>query len=166
MIGDQEIAGRFNCGLGRRAATLLVGGGNEPLYLPPRGRQPAMIRYTRDYARSALHELAHWTLASARRRTLVDYGYGYVAPPRGPADQAAFFDSELRVQALESLFCRACGLDFHVSADNIGAGNIGAEAGAFAERVDNAAERLSQSGLPGSAARIMEDLGQLAGANA
>lgn len=121
VLDHRAIAGRFNAGPGRTAATLLVGGAEEPLYLPERGRQPAIIRYTRDYAQSALHEIAHWCLAGRQRRRVVDYGLWYQPPPRSVADQARFYHAEVPVQALEMLLSEACGRAFHFSADNPGA---------------------------------------------
>ena len=58
--------------------TLIMGGFDEPLYLPEDGDKPAVIRYTKDYYRSVLHELAHWCVAGRERRKLEDYGYWYV----------------------------------------------------------------------------------------
>ena len=76
MVGrpltDLEIADCFNAGLGRRHRTRLLGGAPEPLFEPARAGGDAVIHYTRDYATSALHELAHWCLAgrcSGRIRT-------------------------------------------------------------------------------------------------
>jgi elongation factor P hydroxylase len=116
-LTDREIAGCFNRHLGRRHGVRLVGGAAEPLYLP--GQEGwSVIRYTRDYAASALHELAHWCIAGAERRRRVDYGYWYAAPPRTPADQMAFVAAELPVQALESVLASACGVEFRVSVDD------------------------------------------------
>lgn len=46
-------------------ATILVGGGSEPLYLPSEDPpcEPHRIVYREDYFASALHEVAHWCLA-------------------------------------------------------------------------------------------------------
>ncbi len=120
-MDHRVIAGRFNAGPGRRARTLLIGGAPEPLYLPACGRQPARIRYTRDYAASALHEIAHWCLAAPQRRCRVDYGLWYVPPPRSAADQMRFYGAEVSVQALEMVLTEVCGMAFHISADNPGA---------------------------------------------
>jgi elongation factor P hydroxylase len=117
-IDHRVLAGRFNARLGRPMAVRLVGGAEEPLYLPPRGPRGAIIRYARDHAQSVLHELAHWCLAGAERRRLVDYGYWYEPPPRCAVRQARFFRAEAPVQALEMLFARACGLTFHFSTDD------------------------------------------------
>jgi hypothetical protein len=145
-VDHREIAGRFNARVGRRAGTLLVGGAAEPLYLPAGGRRPAIIRYTRDYARSALHEIAHWCRADPRRRSQVDYGLWYQPPPRPAAMQARFFAAEVPVQALEMLLAEACGLAFHFSADNPGAAD-GAERCAFEQRVRQRFARLC-AGVP------------------
>ncbi|MGD8415415.1 MAG: elongation factor P hydroxylase [Pseudomonadales bacterium] len=116
-LTDRQIAGCFNRGLGRRHRVRLLGGAEEPLYLP--GDDWATIRYTRDYAASALHELAHWCTAGAARRRLADYGYWYRPPPRSTAEQAAFARVEVPVQALEMRFADAAGLPFRVSVDDL-----------------------------------------------
>lgn len=128
------IAGRFNTRFGRRAGVLLLGGAAEPLYTPGRGRYPALIRYTRDYARSALHEIAHWLLARPDRRELVDYGLWYRPPPRSAAQQARFYAAEVPVQALEMLLSEAAGVSFRFSADNPGVDQDAARLG-FESRV-------------------------------
>lgn len=116
-LTDREIAGCFNRSLGRRHGVRLVGGATEPLYVPDQDGW-SIIRYTRDYAASALHELAHWCIAGLERRRRVDYGYWYAAPPRSAADQTAFVTVELPVQALESVLASACGVEFRVSVDD------------------------------------------------
>jgi elongation factor P hydroxylase len=119
-VTHDEIAARFAATAGRRYHALLEGGAEEPLYLPPRDGRPARIRYTRDYAQSALHELAHWCIAGPARRTLVDYGYWYRPPPREPGEGARFLAVEARVQGLELLFARVASVRFHVSLDDPG----------------------------------------------
>jgi L-2-hydroxyglutarate oxidase LhgO/elongation factor P hydroxylase len=116
-----EIAGLFNGRFGRRHRVRLLGGAREPEYQPASDRQPAVIRYTRDYARSALHELAHWCIAGAERRRLRDYGYWYQPPPRNERQLAAFARVECRVQALELLLSEAAGISFCVSVDDVSA---------------------------------------------
>ena len=131
-LTDVQIAECFNTGLGHRFGVRLLGGASEPVYEPGSDGEPAVIRYTRDYPASALHELAHWCIAGSRRRRLPDYGYWYRPPPRSDAEQAAFFRVELPVQALEARLARAAGLRFRVSVDDL-------------ERTD-AAERLAAAG--------------------
>ena len=98
---------------------MLEGGFEEPVYLAGTSvaGEPARIRYTRDYFRSALHEVAHWCVAGPRRRRLDDYGYWYAPDGRDAAAQAEFLRVEVRPQALEALFCAACNHPFRVSLD-------------------------------------------------
>ena len=100
----------------------LLGGADEPLYLPARDDNPAEIHFRDDYFSSALHEIAHWCIAGAERRKQVDYGYWYVADGRDAQAQEAFFKAEVKPQALEWLFSLACDYPFRVSVDNVVAG--------------------------------------------
>ena len=60
------------------AHTRLQGGAEEPIYFPSGdARQHNEIHFTRDYCASAMHEIAHWCVAGAERRRLVDFGYWY-----------------------------------------------------------------------------------------
>jgi hypothetical protein len=93
-----------------------------------------------------LHELAHWCVASPRRRRLVDYGYAYIAPPRDASAQQRFFASEERNQAVESLFAAAAEFPFRVSCDDF-TGDSDATV-AFAARVAARAKRYQRDGLP------------------
>jgi len=133
-------------------ATVLVGGGAEPLYVPssdPR-RAPHRVIYREDYFASALHEVAHWCLAGAERRTLEDYGYWYRPDGRSPDEQAEFERAEARPQALEWIFADACGFAFHLSADNL-SGQPGPSE-RFLARVREAKRSLLEDGLPDRAA--------------
>ena len=131
-----------------RNRTILVGGGDEPLYLPSGApeRQPHRIIYREDYLASALHEVAHWCLAGTRRRLLEDYGYWYAPDGRDDDAQAAFERVEARPQALEWILSDACGFEFNLSADNLGAG-VGPSA-RFAAAVAHAKRRFLADGLP------------------
>ncbi|HBC18286.1 MAG TPA: ATPase, partial [Alcanivorax sp.] len=60
--------------------------------------------------------------------------------------QAQFTRVEVYPQALEALFCAACGHPFRVSLDNLN-GEAGEE-GAFALKVREKAQDLLKSGLP------------------
>lgn len=131
--------------------TLLVGGAEEPFYQPPMDGQPARIIYTRDYFRSALHEIAHWCVAGPARRKLADFGYWYAADGRDARQQLAFQQVEVRPQALELLFCAATGHPFRVSLDNLH-GEAG-EAAGFEDAVLGRARHLAQAGVSGRAGR-------------
>lgn len=103
--------------------TRLRGGAAEPFYRPAGdGVDFHCIEFTRDYAASALHEVAHWCVAGPERRQLPDYGYWYAPDGRTAEQQREFEQVEIRPQALEWIFARACGLRFRVSADNLQAG--------------------------------------------
>jgi elongation factor P hydroxylase len=146
-------------------ATILEGGAPEPLYLPSPdpARAPHRILYREDYFASALHEVAHWCLAGARRRQLEDYGYWYRPDGRTADEQIEFERAEARPQALEWVFAEACGFAFHLSADNL-AGALG-PSDRFEQAVRAAkAEHLAR-GLPRRAARFVDAI-HLARANA
>ena len=102
-------------------ATRLVGGGAEPLYLPASGSDTAQLIFRDDYASSALHEAAHWCIASSVRRQQTDFGYHYIQSPRSAAEQSQFYRLELRSQSLEWHFSQAAGVAFAVSTDNFAA---------------------------------------------
>lgn len=125
--------------------TLLVGGAPEPLYTPAAGDEPARIFYTRDYFRSALHEIAHWCVAGPARRMLEDYGYWYAPDGRSAEQQREFEVVEVYPQALELIFCAACGHDFRVSADNLNGPPL--DLAAFQDAVRRKAEALLNQGL-------------------
>jgi elongation factor P hydroxylase len=120
-LDAEAIAVVFNATFAARFATVMLGGAEEPLYLPGTNGVPARILYRSDFAASALHEAAHWCIAGPLRRRHVDYGYGYVPPPRPAAARRAFFDAERDVQALECAFAESAGLPFRISADDFAA---------------------------------------------
>lgn len=136
--------------------TLLLGGFSEPLYLPSSGTAPAEIRFTRGYARSALHELAHWCIAGEERRKQVDYGYWYCPDGRGPAEQAEFYRVEVKPQALEMAFSRACGVAFEVSCDNL-SGEPG-DVRRFTEAVTAQHKAYESEGYPSRAGELLRIL--------
>ncbi len=157
VLDHAAISGRFNAWFGnlRPRPTLLIGGAEEPVYLPARGSRPALIRYAYDYPRSALHELAHWCLAGSRARALEDYGLWYQPPPRSVAEQARFYAAEVPVQALEMLLSRACGIEFRFSADNPGA-DYGPDREAFERKVAACCSRLLRYGPGADAERVLD----------
>jgi len=132
-----------------------VGGGEEPVYLPG---TPAKIIFTHDYFSSALHEVAHWCIAGKARREQVDYGYWYVPDGRTYEQQMAFEQVEIKPQAVEWVFNRACGYQFRLSADNLDA-LIGASE-AFKIDVLRQAQEYCEKGLPKRAQRFASALAQ------
>lgn len=138
--------------------TLLRGGADEPVYLPAEGEAAAQIRYRHDYLASALHETAHWCIAGARRRQLLDYGYWYAEEGRDDAAQAAFERVEARPQAIEWCFADAVGVPFRVSLDNPGRGEL--DPAPFEARVRAERRRLEAEGLPPRAERFLRALSE------
>lgn len=137
--------------------TVLVGGAAEPLYAPATSPDELhRVFYRADYPSSALHETAHWCIAGRRRRRLEDYGYWYEPDGRSADAQRAFEAVEAAPQALESLFAEACGVAFHLSADNLKAGGLPSRR--FADAVAARRRRYLDEGLPRRAARFLRAL--------
>ncbi len=154
IAADLEVLFRV-CFLGRYR-TILVGGGEEPVYLPSENavRTPHRIVYREDYFASALHEVAHWCLAGRARRQREDYGYWYAPDGRSAEMQAEFERVEARPQALESIFSAACDHPFVLSADNLEAG-MGVSS-SFEASVMRERKRFESEGLP-PRARVFRD---------
>ena len=139
--------------------TLLVGGDEEPLYLPASGpNAPHLLFYREDYAASALHEVAHWCIAGQARRAQVDFGYWYAPEGRNAEQQRAFEAVEVKPQALEWFFALACGRVFRISVDNFGADGSLPDNTAFCRSVAEQARRYQQQGLPDRARLFFNQL--------
>ena len=140
----------------------LVGGAEEPLYLPTTDEDhSARIIYTRDYVSSALHEIAHWCIAGESRRKLVDYGYWYEGDGRSLAAQKKFEAAEIKPQALEWIFSEAIGIRFRVSVDNLTGEPMDAET--FKVQVVAQARHFLSSGMPTRATQFARALADAAG---
>jgi elongation factor P hydroxylase len=132
--------------------TLLKGGGEEPLYRPSvKPGDPHEIVFKGDFSASALHEIAHWCIAGASRRTLEDYGYWY-DPARNGTEQARFQSVERSPQALEWIFSVAAGRPFRVSFDNLDDPVHGRDA--FRRAIRDAVHDYLARGLPRRAGRF------------
>lgn len=133
-----QIVEIFNNYFSSAFKTVILGGLDEPLYIPadlmitediaaefPENHPIFEVStYSRiyiraDYPRSALHEIAHWLVAGKKRRALLDYGYWYCPDGRTEQQQIEFGKVEILPQALEKLFCDLMGLDFSPSLDNL-----------------------------------------------
>ncbi len=133
--------------------TRLMGGADEPLYLPAEREDGYhTIFFTRDYTASALHELAHWCLAGAARRQRVDYGYWYAPDGRSAEQQSEFERVEVKPQAIEWHLTMACQRRFRLSADNLEGGCEPSPA--FVAAVVAQARSYARDGLPPRAARL------------
>lgn len=115
-----EVCRLFDSCFANEFNTRLVGGAVEPIYLPA-GADCIFHRvvFREDYFASALHEIAHWCVAGARRRQLADYGYWYAPDGRDRKQQLAFEQAEVYPQTLEWMFCQAAHYRFRPSADNL-----------------------------------------------
>lgn len=140
-----------------RYRTRIVGGFAEPFYKAATDDAFAEIRYTHDYQRSALHELAHWCVAGEQRRGQDDYGYWYAPDGRDNTQQQLFFQVEVRPQAIEKHFCSALGVPFAVSVDNLGSPDV-AGVSEFSTAVDERFTHYSEHGLPARAGVIYQCL--------
>lgn len=120
VLDCEQIKAVFEGVFGQSHHIVLKGGGEEPLYLPAGdGRLVNELIYTRDYAASALHEIAHWCLASPEQLTQKDWGHWYRPDGRTVEQQRQFEQAEARVQGLEWILCMAAGLRFRPSTDNL-----------------------------------------------
>jgi len=156
---SQALADCFNREFAARYRVRCLGGYDEPEFLPANGRQDAQLRYTRDYAASALHEIAHWCIADLVRHRQPDFGYWYVPPPRTRSQQHAFFHAELRVQSVEAVFAFHAGVKFVASVDDVC--QAPADSQQFAQQVQARFLRLrAGSGLPPRAERYIRALGR------
>lgn len=139
--------------------TRLIGGFHEPFYKAAERDSLAEVQFTRDYERSALHELGHWCIAGKQRRHMNDYGYWYVPDGRPDEQQRLFYTVETKPQALEKHFCNALALPFVVSADNLG-NYCQADMEAFSDRVNEQYSSYQQQGFPLRVTEIYDCLRQ------
>ena len=160
MRGDHRAVERLFAACFRdRYRTVLVGGGDEPLYVPSNGAVGMhRIVYRHDYVQSAFHEVAHWCIAGPERRQLVDYGYWYAPDGRTDEQQVAFERVEVAPQALEWLFSEAWGSRFVLSADNLAGGS--SPSPTFAAAVATKRAHYEHVGPPARAALFLRVLSQ------
>jgi elongation factor P hydroxylase len=151
----QDLIRLFNGQFEHSLNTVLVRGDDEPVYLPADAEHPQhRIIFAHGFFASALHEISHWCVAGAKRRTQVDFGYWYKPDGRTAEEQALFESVEVKPQALEWMLSVACGHRFHFSADNLSA-EIGASRG-FEARVQRQVLHYLEVGLPSRAGLLVE----------
>lgn len=146
-ITCQSLVQLFNQLFQNSEKTILQSGGAEPIYLPADNNCVFhKVVFTRDYVASALHEVAHWSLAGKKRRQQVDYGYWYSPDGRSVEQQRSFEQAEIKPQALEWVLSQAAGLNFRISADNLNAQEGPSED--FKHRVWQQAQSFCADGIP------------------
>lgn len=153
----QDLIELFNGLFSQTEQTLLIGGGEEPIYLPKEASFSShRIVFKKDYYASALHEVAHWCIAGKQRRLLVDYGYWYHPDGRNAEQQQLFQRVEAKTQALEWIFSTAAHFKFHLSRDNL-SGDPSQEDG-FAQHVYQQAQSYLKQGMPDRAEQFKRKL--------
>ncbi|CAI8157089.1 MAG: Elongation factor P hydroxylase [Pseudidiomarina mangrovi] len=126
--------------------TRLIAGEHEPYYQPAGELPYHQVVFAHGFFASALHEIAHWCIAGAKRRQLFDYGYWYEPDGRNAEQQAVFEQVERKPQALEWLFSLCCGSEFQVSVDNLS--GIEVDRHGFTAAVRQQLQSYLQHGLP------------------
>lgn len=163
----EELTELFNQTFENEFNVRLVKGKDEPIYLPANtgegeiNAQPfAQVVFAHGFFASALHEIAHWCLAGAERRTRIDYGYWYCPDGRTAEQQAKFQSVEIKPQAIEWALCAAAGFTFRVSCDNLSGDELGQQPDrkAFERDVQSQLELYLQKGLPARAMQFVEAL--------
>lgn len=145
--------------------TVLVKGGDEPIYLPANNKQiHNHIVFAHGYFSSALHEISHWCIAGKERRKIVDFGYWYEPDGRSVKQQQAFEIVEIKPQALEWIFSVAAGIKFNISADNLG-GSVSPTAYLFEQNVRDQALEYIEKGLPENGRQFTNALMEYYGTN-
>lgn len=121
-MGDvNKVIDIFNTEFKNTYNTILVSGGEEPIYLPSGSKNEYNQIIFREYIiSSALHEIAHWCLAGKERRKQKDYGYWYNPDNRSINEQILFYNVEVKPQALEWAFSKMINIPFNISLDCFG----------------------------------------------
>ncbi len=153
-----QLEHMFNALFEQSTFTILKSGAEEPLYAPASASHALnVIHSTRDYISSALHEISHWCIAGEARRKLMDYGYWYEPDGRTTEQQRLFESVEVKPQALEWLFSKACGQVFRLSVDNVNQPDL-KPSEHFKQAVYHQAVCYLREGLPDRAAAFMAGL--------
>lgn len=154
---SEDLIFLFNARFEASHNTVLVRGGDDPLYLPADATHPRhRIVFAHGFFASALHEIAHWCIAGPRRRLKVDYGYWYRPDGRSADEQREFERVEEKPQAIEWAFHIASGSGFRVSADNLAGTAVDVER--FRERVVARLHRYQLYGFPPRAMHFIDEL--------
>lgn len=159
MKDARDLIALFESTFFKEYNTRLIGGGEEPLYLPKDDSTPyARLIFREDFFRSALHEISHWLIAGASRRELVDFGYWYSPDGRDEQAQSLFEAHEVKPQALEWILSKAADHPFEVSIDNLN--GTPCDITPFKSAILREVKRYCEEGLPKRAAAFRQSLFQ------
>jgi len=137
--------------------TRLIKGEQEPIYIPANDKQAFhQVIFAHGFFSSALHEIAHWCVAGELRRQQLDYGYWYAPDGRNQQQQAEFEKVEVKPQALEWIFSKACQKQFRISVDNLS--GEATDAGPFKAAVYRQTLFFCEQGLPARAKCLVDAL--------
>lgn len=151
----QDLIDLFNAQFEASHNTVLVRGGDEPLYLPADADDSRhRIIFAHGFFASALHEIAHWCIAGRQRRMQVDYGYWYLPDGRDVDEQREFERVEEKPQAIEWAFHVAAGSSFRISVDNLSGAAVNVER--FRRRVFDRLNSYQTTGFPPRAQSFIE----------
>ncbi len=131
-------------------------GAAEPFYKAASDTHTAIIFCREDFFSSALHEIAHWSLAGVKRRGIDDFGYWYNPEGRSLSEQLEFERVEIKPQAIEWVLSTACDHKFHFSADNLAQSAIASDE--FKKAVKAEAVNYLKNGLPDRAQDLFIEL--------
>ena len=149
----------FNALFSESENTRLLAGDDEPIYLPVDADcDYHRVVFAHGFFASALHEIAHWCIAGEQRRQQIDYGYWYQPDGRTQQQQSAFEQVEVKPQALEWLFSKACNKPFRVSVDNLS--GDATDTRPFKQAVYQQVLVYCAAGMPARAARFCHGLQQ------
>lgn len=153
----QDLIVLFNATFTDTENTVLVKGGDEPIYIPANSNhQNHRIVFAHGYFASALHEISHWCIAGKQRRLLEDYGYWYCPDGRDVQQQAEFEKVEVKPQAIEWAFSCASGKSFRVSTDNLNGAPVDLQS--FQEAVKQQVLFYLEHGFPPRATEFIDVL--------
>jgi elongation factor P hydroxylase len=158
QIKSQEIINVFHFLFKEKYKTIIQKGHEEPFYQSSKiVDNYNIIIYANDSLSSLFHEISHWLVAGEERRKEDDYGYWYLPDGRNQEQQEAFFQLEIKPQALEWILSKSADHSFQLSLDNLKLESIeGADL--FENNVKKQIKKYIKNGLPKRANLFQKEL--------
>lgn len=151
-----QLVDLFNHIFGPTYRTILVPGGEYPIYIPADDSQPFhKIIFRENFFSSALHEISHWCIAGEKRRLIEDFGYWYNPDGRDLLEQSEFEKVEIKPQALEWIFSDSVHHEFKPSVDNLSLVDYNSDQ--FKKNILIQKEHYLKNGLPNRRSRIFNE---------